>query len=673
MAGDTLVTMALADSLFFSIRPGAARGKVILYLLLTMAPFAVVGPLLGPVLDRSRTGRRTVVILSAASRALVCLSMAYHLNGLLLFPEAFAVLVLSKTYLITKSALGAVGGRATRTSWSTPTRAWPCSGSWPASRSRHPASLRAEAAVPRRGLGAAAGGAGVRVLRRWPRSGCVACPTTCRLPVADEREQLRTAGIRLAASAMAVLRGIVGFLTFLVTFGFRQSAGVPAFWFGVVLAASLSGTFVGNLLAPRLRRLVPEERMLMGALLVVAFVGLVAARFGTRPAVAVLAGTVGVAAAAAKVAFDSIVQRDAPDAARGQTFARFETRFQLMWVLGAAVPVFITPLTRHIDLGMGVLAFAAAFAAFSYAVGRKAVAPTAPDEPAGTAECADYSSGSSMRASQRPGASTSAGVGSSRGETQRRARRLVAGALDHAADERGAAVVLRLAQLQPEEALDEPVAVGRLDPPPAHGFAEHPVRSDQRAADRVHDVVDEALEHHRQRLDAGEQLLLRRRLQRAEQHLGVGERRLHALGVGGVEPAHHPFERARVDLEGRHVVGDQSFEPGADVGPAEHGMMGDLVQADPEPEVVGRQAPLLGERVEVGRHDEQLVGRRAGDRQVVLAEGAPAEVPEHRARLQPEQHRADHAPEVAEQLVGADVVGVVGVVARGVERRRRRH
>ena len=46
-------------------------------------------------------------------------------------------------------------------------------------------------------------------------------------PVADERQQLRAAGIRLAASAMAVLRGIVGFLTFLVTFGFRQAAGSP--------------------------------------------------------------------------------------------------------------------------------------------------------------------------------------------------------------------------------------------------------------------------------------------------------------------------------------------------------------------------------------------------------------------------------------------------------------
>jgi hypothetical protein len=200
----------------------------------------------------------------------------------------------------------------------------------------------------------------------------------------DERAQLRSSGILLAASAMGVLRGMVGFLTFLVTFGFRQTSGVPAFWFGVVLAASLSGTFLGNLLAPRLRRLVPEERILMGAMLAVAFVGLIAARVNTRASVSVLAATVGFSAAAAKVAFDSIVQRDAPDAARGQAFARFETRFQLLWVLGAAVPVFITPLPRHLDVGMGVIAFVTAFAAFSYAVGRKAVAaarPVAPPAP----------------------------------------------------------------------------------------------------------------------------------------------------------------------------------------------------------------------------------------------------------------------------------------------------
>src|SRR5947209_14936640 len=105
VGGDTLVTMALAGSLFFSISPHAARGRVALYLLLTMAPFAVVAPLLGPVLDRSRSGRRTVVVVCMMGRSVACLLMARHLHSLLLFPEAFVVLVLSKAYLVTKAAL----------------------------------------------------------------------------------------------------------------------------------------------------------------------------------------------------------------------------------------------------------------------------------------------------------------------------------------------------------------------------------------------------------------------------------------------------------------------------------------------------------------------------------------------------------------------------------------
>ena len=63
-AGDTLLTVSLAASLFFTISPEAAQGKVILYLLLTMAPFAVVAPFLGPIIDRSRGARRATVVVS---------------------------------------------------------------------------------------------------------------------------------------------------------------------------------------------------------------------------------------------------------------------------------------------------------------------------------------------------------------------------------------------------------------------------------------------------------------------------------------------------------------------------------------------------------------------------------------------------------------------------------
>jgi len=104
-AGDTLLTVSLAGTLFFSVPTHAARGRVILYLLLTMAPFAVVAPLLGPVIDRSRGARRAMVVVSAAGRAVVCVFMARDVNSFLLFPEAFVMLVLSKVYLVTRGSI----------------------------------------------------------------------------------------------------------------------------------------------------------------------------------------------------------------------------------------------------------------------------------------------------------------------------------------------------------------------------------------------------------------------------------------------------------------------------------------------------------------------------------------------------------------------------------------
>src|SRR3712207_1265017 len=92
-------------SLFFSISPDAARTQVAQYLVLTMAPFAVVAPLLGPWIDRAHGGRRSMVILSAAGRVALCILMIDDLDGLLLFPEALAVLVLAKGYSVARASL----------------------------------------------------------------------------------------------------------------------------------------------------------------------------------------------------------------------------------------------------------------------------------------------------------------------------------------------------------------------------------------------------------------------------------------------------------------------------------------------------------------------------------------------------------------------------------------
>src|SRR4051795_1089203 len=104
-AGDTLVTLALAGSLFFSISPNAARGRVALSLVLTMAPFAIVAPFLGPAIDRLQGGRRYIVVFTALGRSVSCLFMAAGVHSLLLFPAAFFTLVFSKAHFVAKSAL----------------------------------------------------------------------------------------------------------------------------------------------------------------------------------------------------------------------------------------------------------------------------------------------------------------------------------------------------------------------------------------------------------------------------------------------------------------------------------------------------------------------------------------------------------------------------------------
>lgn len=361
VGGDTLVTMALAGSLFFSISPQAARGRVALYLLLTMAPFAVVAPFLGPILDRNASGRRLMLIASSASRAVICLSMAGHLQSLWLFPEAFGVLVLSKAHAVTKSALvpttvadegelvtansrlavlSALAGFAAAVPGVIILKVGFLGGPW---------------VVRLAAVGfAAAAIAAIRVPKPAPLAG----PAI----LAKAEEELHAITIRMAATGMAVLRAAVGFLTFFVAFAFRATSA-PSWWFGVVLAASLVGTLVGNVVAPPLRRRLPEERILLGSLLLVAVVAAIAGRMDGLVAFCLVAGATGVAAAAGKLAFDSIVQRDAPDAIRGRTFARFETRFQLVWVVGAFVPVGLEISTR---MGIDLIALGCALAFFSY-------------------------------------------------------------------------------------------------------------------------------------------------------------------------------------------------------------------------------------------------------------------------------------------------------------------
>ena len=74
----------------------------------------------------------------------------------------------------------------------------------------------------------------------------------------------------------------------------------------------------------------------------IAVTGIAAAVFGGVGAALVLAAVVNMASGIGRMAFDSIVQRDAPDANQGRAFAQFETRFQLSWAVAGVIPVLFT-------------------------------------------------------------------------------------------------------------------------------------------------------------------------------------------------------------------------------------------------------------------------------------------------------------------------------------------
>ncbi len=105
-AGDAAVAIALAGTLFFQVPTGEARGQVTLFLVLTMLPFAIVAPLIGPFLDRFSHGRRWAIGATMALRAFFCwvLAGAVTSDSALLFPAALGVLVASKAYGVTRAA-----------------------------------------------------------------------------------------------------------------------------------------------------------------------------------------------------------------------------------------------------------------------------------------------------------------------------------------------------------------------------------------------------------------------------------------------------------------------------------------------------------------------------------------------------------------------------------------
>jgi hypothetical protein len=439
-AGDTMFAVSLAGSLFFSISPTAAKDKVLLYLLLTMGPFAVVAPALGPLIDRSRGARRAMVVTSALGRAVLCPFVARDIHSLLLFPEAFLMLVLSKVYLVTKGALVpemaalelSGDGDATATSpvpsegsrrgpdptppygmppvvhvedpvtgddvvepdlatlnarlgllaslsgfvfavpavailklAGSPAVLWSCAVVFVAG---VVAGLRLPVRRATRAARAARAARGARADRRRAARDEVAwAPDVDDWWVEEQRDlaafrPIAGTQVILALTPMSVLKGLLGFLTFLFAFGLRRE-GAATWWFGLLIGALTLGAVIGVLLVGRIRRVLSEQQMLAASLWLVAAFGLLGWLFPHQALQALVAVAVGAAGAVAKPSFDALVQRHVRESDQGRAFARFETRLQLMWVTGSLVGVV---LSLSIPAGNLVLAVVAMAGALSY-------------------------------------------------------------------------------------------------------------------------------------------------------------------------------------------------------------------------------------------------------------------------------------------------------------------
>jgi MFS family permease len=340
--GDALVAVALAGTLFFAVPVAAARPRVALYLLLTVAPFAVVAPLLGRLLDgRSGAGRLALAAAMALRAALAALAVA-RTESLLLYPLAFGLLVCSRAHGISRTAmvpeliegdgrdLVAVNGRMARVA--------ALGGTAGALLGVGLDRLLSGGAVLwAAALAFAAGGVlalGLPHTRRRRE------PTAPRDPMDRRTARLaRPPGrVRLARTANATVRAVGGFSLFLLAFELRRQ-GVGTAGLGLLLAAVGVGGVVGAFLLPRAARLVREDGLLAGGLLLCGTTaGLLAGRVGVAAAAA--GGlAMGAGIAAARLGFESLVQREVPPPARGTAITRAETTFQLAWVAGAVLPV----------------------------------------------------------------------------------------------------------------------------------------------------------------------------------------------------------------------------------------------------------------------------------------------------------------------------------------------
>jgi MFS family permease len=351
------VAISLAGTLFFQVPTDQARGQVALFLGLTMLPFAVVAPLIGPFLDRFSHGRRWAIGTTMAARAFLCWLMADAVasNSIVMYPVALGVLVSSKAYGVAKAA--------------TVPRLQPEGLTLVKANGRISLAGVAGAGVsaPIAGLASTFGAqwslryafvvfAGATILAVLLPARADA--TTGEQQVSNRREHLRLPPpVVHALRCNSGLRLLSGFLTMYMAFLLRQNP-LPG-WehrttllMGLVIGAAGLGNTLGIAVGSILRRVNPRVTVVV-VLLADAAMAIVAAIFYGLVAAMLLGLTAGLCQAIGKLALDSTIQEHVAESHRTSAFARSETLLQLGWVVGGFIGIALPLIPR---VGLSVLA-----------------------------------------------------------------------------------------------------------------------------------------------------------------------------------------------------------------------------------------------------------------------------------------------------------------------------
>ncbi|GID77872.1 hypothetical protein Ade02nite_65130 [Paractinoplanes deccanensis] len=382
-AGDTLIAIGLAGTIFFDVPLGEARSKVALYLLITMIPFALLAPVVGPLLDHFRHGRRYALAVTMLGRAFLAYVLAGNLSDWMLYPAAFGVLALSRAYGVARSAavprllpagvgLSQVGARASVYGTFAGAvvapiglLAFTIGPQWP---------LRVAAILFIVGM--------VISLRLPPRADSEppeAVPRPWRTMLRLGRGEDRPLSGKLVVATLigsASLRLLYGFMLLFLAFVIMANdldttvlgndignKGAV----GLIGGALAVGTFLSTAVGTRLRIRRPLALQSAG-LTITAGVGVLAIVFYSLTTVTLLALVVAVFSGIAKLAVDATIQERVPERLRASAFSHSETVLMLAWVLGGGIG--LIPLPGRLGVALAALLAVAAAVRAGYVAAR---------------------------------------------------------------------------------------------------------------------------------------------------------------------------------------------------------------------------------------------------------------------------------------------------------------